>query len=94
MILMFPSVYVSRILFSKNSLVRSLHYASRQPNEFLCFIVIFYYYFFHDKRLPINNVYFNNYDARVNREFEAPPMLILPLFHYGKVGQLFCQASI
>lgn len=43
MILIFPSVYVSRILFSKNPLVRSLHYASRQPNEFLCFIVIFYY---------------------------------------------------
>lgn len=71
MILIFPSVYVSRILFSKNPLVRSVHYASRQPNQFLCFIVIFYcfyYNFFHGKRLPINNVHVDNYDARVNRE--------------------------
>ena len=101
MILIFPSVYVSRTrLFSKNPLVRSLYYASRQPNEFLCFIVIFYYchfyfiiFFFHDKRLPIDNVYFNKYDAPLNREpFEAPPLLILPLFRSGKVGQLFSQA--
>lgn len=62
-----------------------------------CFIVIFYYYyfFFYDKRLPIDNVYFNNYDAPVNRErFEAAPPLILPLFHCGKVGQLFSRAWI
>ena len=101
MILIFPSVYVSRILFSKNPLVRSLHYASRQPNEFLCFIVIFYYcyfyfilfyFIFHDKRtrLPIDNVYFNNYDAPVNREpFEAAPLLIYPCFTVEKLVNCF-----
>ena len=56
-------------------------------------ILFYYYYFFHDKRLPIDNVYFNKYDAPLHREpFEAPPLLILPLFRSGKVGQLFSQA--
>ena len=62
---------------------------------FYCYFyfILFYFIFFHDKRLPIDNVYFNNYDAPVNREpFEAPPLLILPLFRSGKVGQLFSQA--
>lgn len=100
MILIFPSVYVSRILFSKNPLVRSVHYASRQPNQFLCFIVIFYcfyYNFFHGKRLPINNVHFDNYDSRVNRELSTRRHALswfYSLFHCGKVGQLFSQAWI
>lgn len=43
----------------------------------------------------VDNVYFSNYDARVNRElFEAAPLLILSLFRRRKVGQLFSQALI
>ena len=56
---------------------------------FLLLLLLFYlFFFFHDKRLPIDNVYFNKYDE----PFEAPPLLILPLFRSGKVGQLFSQA--
>lgn len=58
----------------------------------LLLLLLFFLFFFHDKRLPIDNVYFNKYDAPLNREpFEAPPLLILPLFRSGKVGQLFSK---
>ena len=60
------------------------------------FCVIYYcFYYFYDKPLPIDNEYFKNYNAWVNRgPFEAAPLLILHLFRGGKVCQLFSQASI
>ena len=60
---------------------------------FLLLLFLFYFYFiffFHDKRLPIDNVYFNNYDAPVNREpFEAAPLLIYPCFTVEKLVNSF-----
>ena len=57
---------------------------------FLLLLFLFYFIFFHDKRLPIDNVYFNNYDAPVNREpFEAAPLLIYPCFTVEKLVNSF-----
>ena len=57
---------------------------------FIIVIFILFYFFFHDKRLPIDNVYFNNYDAPVNREpFEAVPLLIYPCFTVEKLVNSF-----
>ena len=62
---------------------------------FYCYFLLLlflFYFIFHDKRtrLPIDNVYFNDYDAPVNREpFEAAPLLIYPCFTVEKLVNCF-----